>query len=206
MKEAILIAEGQGNLYRLLAGFFLKIPKGPLLELLKQTSLGQEIPEQFSEEKIEEEFQRLFLVPGPDYIPPYESVYRDQLEIPTCALSGGEGPSLSAGGLMWGPSTVAVKREYEENGFVIAPHWNEPPDHLGLELEWMGHLCAREALAWQEGDESHARQWQEKRKTFLRDHLLCWVPHLRRAVEKSEKSQFYRHVIRLVDETISLTI
>ncbi|MBI1976853.1 MAG: molecular chaperone TorD family protein [Candidatus Omnitrophica bacterium] len=206
MEETILTAEGEGIFYRLLAGFFLKVPKRPLLELLKQTSWGGAIAEQFSEEEIEEEFQRLFLVPGPEYIPPYESVYRDQWEIPTCSLSGGEGPSLSTGGLMWGPSTAAVKREYEKNGFAIAPHWNEPPDHLGVELEWVGHLCAREALAWREGDENQAGQWQERREKFLRDHLLRWVPPLRRAVEKSEKSQFYRHLIRIVDDAISLTL
>ncbi len=201
--EMALFAVGRGNFYWLLAGFFLKGPKKPLVELLRQTSLGEGIPVkyvQLTEEELEEEFQRFFVVPGPDYIPPYESVYKDRWEIPTCTLAGGEGPILSATGLMWGPSTVAVKREYEETGFILASNWNEPPDHLGIELEWMSHLCEMECHAWQKKSLRTAQRWKERQRAFLRDHLLSWVPDLHRAIERSSMNQFYRYLVGQLDE------
>ena len=82
-------------------------------------------------------------MPGPDYVPPYGSVYRDGPNGPPGTWQGR--PTL------WGPSSVAVAQAYREAGLALAPGGPQVPDHIGLELQFMQHLCACEAGALSRG-------------------------------------------------------
>ncbi|NCO00711.1 MAG: dehydrogenase [Epsilonproteobacteria bacterium] len=49
-------------------------------------------------------------------------------------------------------------------------------DHIGIELEFMHHLCVAESKALQEGDSEAVKELQEVQKEFLNKHLLVWAP------------------------------
>jgi TorA maturation chaperone TorD len=49
-------------------------------------------------------------------------------------------------------------------------------DHIGIELEFMHHLCVAESKARQEGDSEAVKELQEVQKEFLNKHLLVWAP------------------------------
>ncbi|MBI2915095.1 MAG: molecular chaperone TorD family protein [Firmicutes bacterium] len=110
------------------------------------------------------EFTRLFRAPGPGYVPPYESVYRDEWVIPGLKR---------VRGLLWGESTVAVQKTYREAGFPhdkVGKVGSEPPDHIALEFGFAAFCAAGEV------DPSHGKEWSDRRRRFLDEHLLAWAP------------------------------
>ena len=49
-------------------------------------------------------------------------------------------------------------------------------DHIGIELEFMHHLCLAEQKALEEGDSKAVAELQEVQHNFLNTHLLKWAP------------------------------
>lgn len=49
-------------------------------------------------------------------------------------------------------------------------------DHIGVELEFMHHLCQAQIKATQEGDTESAADFQNAQHHFLNTHLLKWAP------------------------------
>ncbi len=49
-------------------------------------------------------------------------------------------------------------------------------DHIGVELEFMHHLCQAQMKATQEGDTDAATELQAVQHRFLNTHLLQWAP------------------------------
>lgn len=123
-------------------------------------------------------YTRLLVGPGAGYAPPYASVY---LEPP-----GNGKPTL------WGPRAVAVEALYRQAGLEVTSGQPRVPDHLALELQFMQHLCAREADAVVCGEPDEAGQWRGRQHGFLRDHLLPWLPLFVTRLSKVEAHPVYR--------------
>jgi TorA maturation chaperone TorD len=49
-------------------------------------------------------------------------------------------------------------------------------DHIGVELEFMHHLCQAQMKAVEEGDTDSATELQAVQHRFLNTHLLLWAP------------------------------
>ncbi len=49
-------------------------------------------------------------------------------------------------------------------------------DHIGVELEFMHHLCEAQIKAMEEGDAESVQHLLETQKEFLNKHLLQWAP------------------------------
>jgi len=49
-------------------------------------------------------------------------------------------------------------------------------DHIGVEFEFMHHLCEAQIKAMEEGDAESVRHLLETQKEFLNKHLLQWAP------------------------------
>jgi TorA maturation chaperone TorD len=49
-------------------------------------------------------------------------------------------------------------------------------DHIGVELEFMHHLCEAQVKAMEEGDAESVQHLLETQKEFLNKHLLQWAP------------------------------
>ena len=49
-------------------------------------------------------------------------------------------------------------------------------DHIGIELEFMHHLCEAEIKAETEDDLSAVEELKKVQKEFLNKHLLQWAP------------------------------
>lgn len=205
--EAIL-ALGRAELYNFLAAVFLEAPDerwtdslrdGELREALAAVATADEVealtawaacsdPAQQREELVRA-YTRHLIVPGPDYVPPYGSVYRDGPNGPPGTWQGR--PTL------WGPSSVAVAQAYREAGLTLAPGSLQVPDHIGLELQFMHHLCACEAGALSRGENGEAAVWRARQAAFLRDHLLPWVPAFCARMDTQGIHLFYRLIARL---------
>ena len=49
-------------------------------------------------------------------------------------------------------------------------------DHIGVELEFMHHLCQAQIKAAEEGDNDAVAELQSVQHRFLNTHLLQWAP------------------------------
>jgi TorA maturation chaperone TorD len=142
-------------------------------------------------EAIRQDFHDLFMVPGPNYVTPYESVYVDS--------------SIEANGRVRGrvsgPSALAVRGFYERVGLGLAPGYPEPPDYVGLELACAEYLCLREARFLEEEQAEGADTVRRLREGFVREHLAAWIPELARRIRVSAGTEYHRS---LADATVWL--
>ncbi|OGC94411.1 MAG: hypothetical protein A2W25_01895 [candidate division Zixibacteria bacterium RBG_16_53_22] len=204
------LARARAKLYQLLGALYFKPYQPEMLSLLAQwvktraaadfrqtfsaeINLGLSLLKDFFREKsgntwpelgeiVSVEFTRLFrgVKIGYSPPPPYESVYREET------------------GRVFGEVTVAVWRKYRSFGFSpVKELKNEPPDHLGLEMEFMHRLCSLEADAWQEADVHKAHQVMDGEREFCREHLLTWLPQWRDRIREFDSPGFFRGLAEL---------
>jgi len=136
--------------------------------------------------KLRVEYTRLFISAYPKVpCPPYESVYTTEDK------------------LTMGESTLDVLRFYNKFSLGLVEDFNEPPDHIAVELEFMYFLVCREAEAWKNNDKGEAYRYLKAEKEFLSKHLGVWVSDLHECVEKHEKEVvFYRVILCFLSEFI----
>lgn len=136
--------------------------------------------------------QALFIGPGPLLAPPYESVHRSRER------------------LLFEEPTFQVRAAYRAFGRVAPALNKEPDDHLGLELDFLAHLCVRALDGLDTGDEVATDTALAAQQTFLTDHTLVWGPECLRLVREHARTDFYRGVALLgtglLDQARSLVV
>lgn len=130
---------------------------------------------------LESEFTRLFLGPGRPVAHPSESVYRE--------------------GRTMGDTTLDVRNRLISEG--LTPVDRALPDHVSVELAFMSHLAAREALAWDAGDDELARDYLERQKSFLYDHLIVWLPQFCHRVLVSRPHAYFADLARRAETFVT---
>ena len=92
---------------------------------------------------------------------------------------------------------VGVERAYAAAGMALSPAAHgELPDHAAFELEFLSHLCAQEALAWEVRRLEVAASLLRSQKQFLDRHLLRWFPGLaRRTSLAASGGNFYGELV-----------
>ncbi len=111
-------------------------------------------------------FARLFLGAGgrTGSVPPYESVF------------------TSEQATLYQETTADMERLLKAHG-LSASAWNEPADHIAVELEFLAHLTA---LAVNGNADAEAR-----RRAVLSDHLLVWAWEFSEMCIERDRSGFY---------------
>ncbi|MEF8902069.1 MAG: molecular chaperone TorD family protein [Halovenus sp.] len=106
--------------------------------------------------------------------PPYESMYVD--------------------GSFYSGTTTEIRKGYRWAGFdVDDTRGNEPPDHLGLELQFLGELVAMDDgdRDPDEPDLDDARWW------LLDEHLAEWVPAYHARLQREDPHEYYAGLLDL---------
>jgi TorA maturation chaperone TorD len=190
------VADHRCNIYGLLALIYRREITPDLLCQVKDprflgvfTDLGAEGIEAFlqsSEEKLIEdlavEYARLFLGPG-KHNSPHESVHHQRED--------------GDWGTLWGAATVEVKKFIEATGLDYKSEYKGMPDHISVEFEFMAALSRQEAQAWAKEDEKSARQYLDVQQTFIKDHLIQWIPEFCEKVSQQAELPFYRAMAEL---------
>ena len=134
---------------------------------------------------IEIEFAKLFIGPYQLLAPPYGSVYLD-----------GERQIM-------GDSTLDVVKRYRAAGLTVDEGFNNPPDHISAEMEFMHVLiieelnCIRKGLA-DEAAESLAQQF-----AFLESHLGQWIDAFTGFVVQETQMPYFRHLAAATQQFVS---
>ncbi|MFQ6058497.1 MAG: molecular chaperone [Anaerolineae bacterium] len=194
------LAQARANVYRFLHSLYAGPPSAELIAGMKEARFARYLEEVFGQsaalligylaelrddgvpDELRLEYDALFRVPGHQYTKPYEAVYRDRRVVGDRVVDG----------LVWGPSTVAVKEFYIRAGAILSSESPELPDFIGLELEFMGLLCQQEAAAWQRGDEETARRFLSAQQRFLDEHLTRWLDGFCDTMHEQARLDFYK--------------
>ncbi|MFB6468654.1 molecular chaperone [Cytobacillus sp. Hz8] len=133
-------------------------------------------------EKMIEDFNELFCIPGPKYIYPFESCYRERLVDDSI-------------GKIYGCTTLEVSQIYK----VLSIRFNkkEIPDHLGIELLFMSELCYLEGANSENNQKVDAQKLFEWQKGFLNDHLFKWGFEVLKNMEEKAETDFYRSIAQM---------
>jgi len=201
--EAKKIQHVRGSVYFLLSKFLLEEPDQGSLARLADTKFFKDfrIPENdaivegatllqecFEEqngsdqssslEALQLEYTRLFL--GPDTLPapPWESAYR------------------SASKTIFTELTLEVRNQYAKFGLSFEKEGREPDDHVGLELEFLSHLCKAVEEAFEQRDEAKALSVLAAQRDFFDAHVNCWTPQFFEDLFNSATTPFYQGIAK----------
>jgi TorA maturation chaperone TorD len=128
------------------------------------------------------EYSRLFFTGRTDSVYPFESVYTSEER------------------LMMQQARDDVRAAYQRHDLAKAEAFNEPEDHLAIELDFMSSLCQKTAAVLAERERDAALTLLDSQASFLREHLLVWVPRFCQDLAAATRSDFYRGVALLTQE------
>jgi TorA maturation chaperone TorD len=158
------------NIYALMSRILLQELDVDTLQMIKKDETILDFFPTFKDWKALKEISNTKLLDeyiNPDFVNlsvlhliPYESFYvrEDQM-----VETGGANPVTD----MYSAYNFMV--DYEASRTVSS-------DHIGVELEFMHHLCLGEQKALQEGDMASVREIREVQHEFLNKHLIKWAP------------------------------
>ena len=207
MKNYRELAEYRSNLYALLASVYIQIPERKTLSLHWEPTLKLlEFPQKEAEKSLQEieegqrlikdyisrenisceerlinlskEWTRLFRgvdIKGPH--PPYESLYRT--------------------GKLQDKPAQEINRLFSKMGIRVPEEWHQPSDYIGVELDFMHLLCAKEREAWEEKHIGSVHEISEIEKSFLENHLGLWIPIFCGKMIELAREDFHKGIARL---------
>ncbi|MEE8428802.1 MAG: molecular chaperone TorD family protein [Gammaproteobacteria bacterium] len=134
------------------------------------------------------EYTGLFIGPG-KHISPHESVHRK-----------------NEGGGLWGKSTADVKYFIQSSGYKYRQEFNGLPDHISVELEFMGGISGQEAGGWRQQDVRLIRNTRQVQQEFLTEHLVNWLPQFCSEVIEAAELAYYREMAMLTNRFMEFEV
>ena len=132
------------------------------------------------------DYSRLFLGPVQALARPYASVW------------------LTGENVVMQDSTMELLQLYEQGGFAIDENFQELPDHVAVELEFL-YLLTHQLYQAQAGGDTEALQaLQVLRTAFLDGHLGRWLGSFILAMHDHAQTDFYRELAELTELFVRL--
>ena len=98
--------------------------------------------------------------------------------------------------------TLQVRAWYRRFGLEPEKLYQEPDDHIGLELLFLVHLAKLGLQALEENDQAGSEKYLQAQRDFLSEHLLRWGPAWAKLVRQHASTDFYRGLAHLVHGTL----
>ena len=98
--------------------------------------------------------------------------------------------------------TLQVRAWYRRFGLEPEKLYQEPDDHIGLELLFLVHLAKLGLQALEENDQAGSEKYLQAQRDFLSEHLLRWGPAWAKLVRQHATTDFYRGLAHLVHGTL----
>ncbi len=129
------------------------------------------------------DYTRLFLGPVQPLAPPYGSRW------------------LSGETTLMQDSTLAVRELYRQGGFEIDDAFQDLPDHVAVELEFLYLLTFTENSQVRMADGALPAT-RSLRQRFLREHLGAWIVPFTQAIAAGAQTAFYRELATLTEQIV----
>ncbi len=98
---------------------------------------------------------------------------------------------------------LAIKSAYGENGVAIAPNFDDLPDHLCVELEFLMLLSARESEAQARGESALAERLRAGQAGFLDRFALPLLSGMAAAADRAAADHPYCHLLKCAEAVAS---
>ena len=207
VEGCLALAKCRGDMYSLLSSAYLHIPAGETIELgwkpavdllgfpqgeskeplrrvdkglrlIKPYSSGGRIPEEKTLTNLSRDWTRLFRgVEKKGILPPYESLYR-------------------TGKLQEKPSRE-IHRLFSQMGIRVPDEWHQPPDYIGVELDFMRLLCSKELEAYEKQGANFLSETLHAEHSFVENHLGVWVPPFCEKMFLEAEEDYFRGLAHL---------
>lgn len=141
-------------------------------------AMQQQLAGTQGQQALQVDYARLFLGPYRLLAPPYGSVY------------------LEGERRVMGTSTDKALDHYKRVGLDLSPQFQEAPDHIAAELEFMHYLLFSSISGPERGLGEETALYQDLQKEFLHDHLGAWAEPFCRAVEQNAETGFFQSLAR----------
>jgi putative dimethyl sulfoxide reductase chaperone len=128
----------------------------------------------------------LFLGVGSENVALCESAYRNEK------------------GLLFQTAYFDTLERYRKVGLGKREDFSEPEDHLSLELAYMAHLSHWSISSIEAAREEEMKKYYQYQKSFLKDHLLLWIPQFSSSLSEVSPSTFYRALAYLLQGYIQV--
>lgn len=132
------------------------------------------------------DYSRLFLGPVQALARPYASVW------------------LTGENVVMQDTTMELLQLYEQGGFAIDDNFQELPDHVAVELEFLYLLTHQLDQAQGSGDAEALQALQVLRTAFLDGHLGRWLGGFILAMHDHAQTDFYRELAELTELFVRL--
>ncbi|WP_019614947.1 molecular chaperone TorD [Psychromonas ossibalaenae] len=123
------------------------------------------------------DFSQIFLTDTKTGAPPYASVY------------------LSKSGQLFEQPHQDMIDLFKAQGLVVDPSFNEPADHIAIQLDYLGNLIIQDVNGV-----------SEAQINFIEVHILSWLEQFVKATAKVNNSGFYQGVCQLLQAYIKQDI
>jgi TorA maturation chaperone TorD len=152
------------------------------LKLLQKWSQAGLTDTTFTE--MQKDYLRLFIGPDKVIAAPWESVFFNESR------------------QTFQEQTLEVRNWYRR--FELEPEkiYQEPDDHIGLELTFVAHLANQALLALDAGDQVKSKALVEARREFLAEHLMKWAFAWCDLVTKNAHTDFYKGIALLTSGSL----
>ncbi|WNC71688.1 molecular chaperone TorD [Thalassotalea psychrophila] len=128
------------------------------------------------------EFTQLFLMDAKKGAPPYASVY------------------LSKDGLMFQKAHDEMCALLQEQGLSVNKTFNEPADHIAIQLDYLGNLILA-SLNATDNTEACDKQLQ-----FINNNLMNWLPKFISKINQTDNSGFYQNILKVLSSYLLLEV
>ena len=91
---------------------------------------------------------------------------------------------------------MEVQKRYREAGLTVDV--KEPPDHIAIELEFMHHLCMKEAESSAAGDAQGVEKYRALQRDFY-SNALQWLPQFCAAIREGSTNPFYTELANCLE-------
>jgi TorA maturation chaperone TorD len=88
--------------------------------------------------------------------------------------------------------TLKVRSWYKRFGLASEKLYNEPDDHIALEISFIAHLASLSLEALKKDDEDTFEKTMIAQHDFLKEHLLQWGPTWCDLVYQNAQTDFYK--------------
>ena len=137
-----------------------------------------------------------------DGCPPGITLSEEDLQVEYTRLfdAGAAGPSCPLNGGVYLDERMQTLEEmvrfYNHFGLTAGEDFEELPDHITTQLEFMHFLCSGEDQ--HQSEQEDAANYQRAQRDFLNRHLGKWIPQLAEQASEHKAQPFYQTLVSLL--------
>ncbi|WP_328216638.1 TorD/DmsD family molecular chaperone [Flexistipes sp.] len=158
-------------------------------ELISKISKIKQFLNEESEEDIVTDHAQLMVGPFELSAPPYGSVY------------------LEKNRKIMGDTTMEVGQFYFDSGLEVASDYNDPPDHIAVEMEFIHFLFSEIFNSLNEDKVEDAENYKTKLREFLKKYYLPFSENFAEKIKDNAETNVYKitgdailHINKLLKE------